>query len=484
MEHSLLHAIGLWGLLVVIGGPMVILGLPGPFRHPRGPNFQGGNRFINALETSSLRCMIWGAAVAALAALLDLFVQTAEVRGNTLFGGVALSDLVRLATQTTVGTLSLARAGILFLIALIAWNPWWRALKWWLLAPLAIAALVLTALVSHAAAQPTGRTMAIFLQLAHLAGVAIWLGMLFHFLAFRGEIERINAVEDLRPLAEMVRRFSPVALIAVSILMLSGVFAAWRFLASTGALLTSSYGLTLVIKLIMLLPALYAGLVNYRVIRPELMALVRCNSISGPSVFQRFGRMLELEVTIGLLVVALAGILASIPPPGSNSTLRLTDRQVGALITPQLPTGNIPNPAGFYGAPKRTLDDLRYSEFTHHFSGTLVCLLGFCWLGQSGSGKMGRRCGRTWPWLLMPFAAFVTVASDPEVWWLHRVSPWSALTDPQLLEHQLGAVLILALAWLGWRDKRQPEWRRPLWICPSNYAMILLGVCSCFSRCT
>ena len=201
----------------------------------------------------------------------------------------------------------------------------------------------------------------------------------------------------------------------------------------------------------MLLPALYAGLVNYRVIRPELMALVQCNSISGPSVFQRFGRMLELEVTIGLLVVALAGILASIPPPGSNSTLRLTDRQVGALITPQLPTGNIPNPAGFYGAPKRTLDDLRYSEFTHHFSGKLVSgLLGFAGWDKAGAERWG--AGADEP--------------GPGFWCRSRLSsPWRVIQrfggsigfrpgarspNHKLLGATTGsAVLILALA-CGW----------------------------------
>ena len=163
MEHSLLHAIGLWGLLVVNGGPMVMLGLPGPFRHPRGPNFQGGNRFISALETSSLRCMIWGAAVAALAALLDLFVQTAEVRGNTLFGGVALSDSGPVGDPNYGGNASAGTGWdiIFHCINCLELLGGVRSNGGCLLL-LAIAALVLTALVSHAAAQPTGRTMAIF----------------------------------------------------------------------------------------------------------------------------------------------------------------------------------------------------------------------------------------------------------------------------------------------------------------------------------
>lgn len=45
---------------------------------------------------------------------------------------------------------------------------------------------------------------------------------------------------------------------------------------------------------------------------------------------------------------------------------------------------------------------------------------------------------------------------------LRRVSAWEALRSPQLLEHQLGAVLVFALAWLAWRDRHRPPALRPL----------------------
>ena len=110
----------------------------------------------------------------------------------------------------------------------------------------------------------------------------------------------------------------------------------------------------------------------------------------------------------------------------------------------------------------RGLDDLRYAEFTHHWSGVMVLFLGLGWLLQSFRGKVGKWAGYGWPLLLVPFAAFVTVASDPEVWLLHKLSFREVIGDPQLLEHQLGAVMILVLVWLGWRDLRKPDANRPL----------------------
>src|SRR5262249_5085264 len=63
---------------------------------------------------------------------------------------------------------------------------------------------------------------------------------------------------------------------------------------------------------------------------------------------------------------------------------------------------------------------------------------------------------------LVPFAAFVAIASDPEVWPLGTVSPWVALGDPVILEHRIGALMIIGLVWLGLREERVQVADRPL----------------------
>ncbi|MST94606.1 MAG: hypothetical protein EXS33_04950 [Pedosphaera sp.] len=92
----------------------------------------------------------------------------------------------------------------------------------------------------------------------------------------------------------------------------------------------------------------------------------------------------------------------------------------------------------------------------------MVTLMGLGWLIQAMGGRAGGIAGRCWPFLLVPFAIFIALAADPEVWILRRVSLWQTISDPQLLEHQLGAVLVLILVWLGWRDRNKPAATRPL----------------------
>ncbi len=147
-------------------------------------------------------------------------------------------------------------------------------------------------------------------------------------------------------------------------LALSGALMAYRFEGGLGAILVSAYGLTLVVKLLMLMPALFAGAINYRVIRPALLAFAQGGSAgndasggmqeSRSALLGRFGRMLELEVTAGVMVIMAAGILASVSPPGEGGAYRLTEIQTHALLSPHLPGHEAGRPGDFYGAPERT----------------------------------------------------------------------------------------------------------------------------------
>jgi putative copper export protein len=238
----------------------------------------------------------------------------------------------------------------------------------------------------------------------------------------------------------------------------------WAQLGSPAGLLTSAYGLTLLVKLILLATLLVPAFVNYRIVRPALQRAASSDAPSpdAPGVLHRFGRMLELEVTAGLLVIAVAGILGSVSPPLPDGTGRLNRAQIDAVTTPRLPQTHVVDPATWVGSATRTDDDLRYSEFMHNWSGLVVILLGTAWLLQASGGPGGRKVGRLWPLALIPFAIFVAIASDPEVWPMGDVDPIQALTDPIVLEHRIGALMIVLLAWLGMREERRGGEDRPL----------------------
>jgi putative copper export protein len=447
MEHSLLHGLLLCGLTVAMGGVLAVwwLILPAARRRQVPPN----PKLLASVE----RLVSIGALGAALATIGDFFVQGAEIENETVFGGVDLGLVWRFITVTTVGQIDSMRCILLLLTAAaVRIRGIW---KWGLTGLLASGALISTALVSHAAAQPENRPLYIGSQILHLTAVAAWMGVLMQLFMGRRHL----LVEGGAPnLAVIVRRFSPLALATTSLLAVTGAFAAWRFLESTGALFTSAYGLTLLVKLAMIVPAVGAGYYNFRVIRPALLA----PPAEVKPVWQRFGRSLELEVTAGVLIIIVAGILASISPPGEDGTLRLTRHQVQALAKPHWPNVRLddwtqpPDPRG------PTLADLQYSEFTHNWCGVATLLLGLGWLVQATNVRWSLGAGYFNAIVLIPFGGFVALLANPELWVLHQVSPWDALTNPELLEHQLGALMVFLLAWLTWRDGRNPAALRPL----------------------
>jgi hypothetical protein len=177
---------------------------------------------------------------------------------------------------------------------------------------------------------------------------------------------------------------------------------------------------------------------------------------------RRFGRTLELEVTAGLLVITVAGIVGSISPPGDDGAQRLNPEQIRAMQQPVLPPTTLIDPSTFVGAAERTVDDLRYSELMHRWSGVFVIAMGLVWLGQSLGGRASLLAAQAWPLLLLPFAAFISIFADADIFLVPKLSFWDVISNPAILEHQMGAFIIVILAWLGWRDRRRPAAERPM----------------------
>ena len=460
MEHSLLHALQLSGAVISLGGAILTL----CFLYPALRTGQLGQTppgLAARLETRIVRSILICSGIAIAAALLNFIVDTAEIDSRTIFGGFKPALIWRFATETTVGNLSLLRLAALGVTTAVTRLP--GRLKWWAILASALTAVLCESFICHAAAQPTARASAIASEMIHVLAASLWIGVLIHLCLARPIF--LTSVEDgdIALLAELIRRFSPVAIMCVGLLAISGLILTIRYLVTPMAVPTSAYGLTLVVKFVLLIPLLYAGYLNYSTIRPGLQRLRSNSSLElRVSMLGRFGRILELEVTGGILVLVLAGILASVSPPEQWGTLRLTTSQVKALATPHLPRTAIADPASFYGAQERTREDLYYSEFTHNWSGVMVILLGLAWFAQNLGGSIGRWAEKGWPFMLIPFPFFIAVAADPEVWLLRQVTFAQTIQDPQLLEHQLGALMAFSLVGLGWWDQRRAQKLRPL----------------------
>jgi copper resistance protein D len=98
--------------------------------------------------------------------------------------------------------------------------------------------------------------------------------------------------------------------------------------------------------------------------------------------------------------------------------------------------------------PPRNAYDLAWSEYNHHWARLLVVLMGLAALAQrSGRAPWAKH----WPLLFLLLAAFLFFRADPEVWPMGDSGLIESLKDPEVAQHRLFVVLIVAFALFEWR---------------------------------
>lgn len=143
----------------------------------------------------------------------------------------------------------------------------------------------------------------------HEMAASLWIGTLFVVVA-AGLPAILNATtprEKRGPLvADMIGRFSSLALGAASLLVLTGVTTAWLHLKRLSALWTTPYGLTLIAKLCVVAIVAALGAWNWRRMRPRL---------GGEEAAYAIRRSASTELTVAAVVLALTAVLVSLPAP-------------------------------------------------------------------------------------------------------------------------------------------------------------------------
>jgi mono/diheme cytochrome c family protein len=120
--------------------------------------------------------------------------------------------------------------------------------------------------------------------------------------------------------ADLVPRFSTLALAAVAVLALTGLFHSWLQVKSPSALGTL-FGGALVAKLLLIAPMVVLGAMNLLIARPRLARLVASRrrgkagkAGDGVPVLRRFSWALTAEALLALGVLLATGFLTSVQP--------------------------------------------------------------------------------------------------------------------------------------------------------------------------
>lgn len=249
----------------------------------------------------------------AASGLAELALYAVRASGEPLSAGLLWHAL----TETRAGRLFVARAGLGALTAVLATvgarldrTAERRAVTgtmFW--AAAAVTGLLMLALLSrqsHAAA--TGRNLPLLADWLHMAAIAPWAGGLLGFVLLlprHARLERTAApTAGNVSVADIVGRFSRLAIVSVAVMGLTGLYAALLHVPDRQALVTTGYGRTLLLKLALLAPVLVLGLVN----------LLRRGR-------GRFRRLVAWELGLVATIVLVTGFLSSMPPAEAEAGL-------------------------------------------------------------------------------------------------------------------------------------------------------------------
>lgn len=190
----------------------------------------------------------------------------------------------------------------------------------WLLVP--VFALMLGAIfTSHAFARIEDRGLLLFCAGLHHLATAAWIGELPYLLI---ALRRGSDSFALR----MARRFSPVAMVSVGVLIVAGVVQAKALVGTVDAIYGTAYGAMLTAKVVLLGLLLLLGATNFKRLRAK---------IGERSATLVVRRLVEVETAIGITVILVASSMGSQPPAVDLTAGRATFAEIVDRFTPQLP---------------------------------------------------------------------------------------------------------------------------------------------------
>lgn len=177
---------------------------------------------------------------------------------------------------------------------------------WFIGAASALVLAITPALGGHAAASPRLTSLMIAADWLHVLGGAAWLGSLLSVMVIGVPIAMtLEIPERWASIASLVNAFSPIAMLSAGVVVASGVFASWVHLEHLSALWQTTYGKTLLLKLLFVAITLAIGAYNFKRVQPQL---------SNETGTARLKRSATVELATGVVILLVTGVLTGISP--------------------------------------------------------------------------------------------------------------------------------------------------------------------------
>src|SRR5262249_52252412 len=156
-----------------------------------------------------------------------------------------------------------------------------------------------------AAANTSSAATAVGVDAIHLVAAGVWVGALGALVLLLRAARQADDADVVTYTGRAARRFSHAALVAMLVLIVSGVMNARAEIETIPALVGTPHGWLLLGKLALLVPILALAVVNRARILPEIAA---------PGAMRRLAAFVTLEVALAAAVLALAAAMTLTTP--------------------------------------------------------------------------------------------------------------------------------------------------------------------------
>ena len=149
----------------------------------------------------------------------------------------------------------------------------------------------------------------------HLVSAAIWVGgSLFIGIVFSPLLKTMTSSlqERMQIMIRVGKRFNIIAVPALIIMMVTGLYNSHLILGKPTILFETSYGQFLVIKIILVIVLIIVYAVHVRVIRKDVEEKIMSNQMPDPEIQKLRKKIIilgEITVVISLVILFLASLL-------------------------------------------------------------------------------------------------------------------------------------------------------------------------------
>jgi copper resistance protein D len=260
----------------------------------------------------------WTSLLVALASGIVWLIILASQMSGMAVPDVIGQGVVRIVlTQTQFGKDWLLRGACIIVLAacLLAQTPKVRVASRW--TGLVVAAIFMASLAwaGHAAADDKQPYSYLHLpaDLLHLLATGAWLGALLPLGLLLAAVRRDGGADGLAVVRAATSRFSVLGVSCVGTLLVTGIVNTWFLSGSIPALVGTLYGQLLLVKIALFFGMIAVANVNRNRLLPVLAGGNAEASLQSSAV-RKVRRNAFVEAGLGVLVLAVVGIIGRLPP--------------------------------------------------------------------------------------------------------------------------------------------------------------------------